>query len=89
MEKKVLKLNRFEVGTQVKSTIAETLAVPLASVTDTTLVIEDLKANSMDIIAIALAIDDVFGIEIELDKIPQENVTVLWIVDYVLSRKNV
>ena len=82
-------LNQFEVGAKVKGIISESLAVPLASVTDTTLVIEDLNATSMDIVAISIAIDDAFDIEFELDSLPQENVSVLWIIDYVMSRTNV
>ena len=82
-------LNQFEVGAKVKGIIAESLAVPLASVIDTTLVIEDLNATSMDIVAISIAIDDAFDIEFELGSLPQENVSVRWIIDYVMSRTNV
>lgn len=85
----MLGINQFELGAKVKGIIAESLAVPLASVIDTTLVIEDLNATSMDIVAISIAIDDAFDIEFELDSLPQENVSVRWIIDYVMSRTNV
>ena len=86
MEQKMPSLNQFEVGAKVKGIIAESLAVPLASVTDATLVIEDLNATSMDIVAITIAIDDAFDFGFELDSLPQESVSVLWIIDYVMSR---
>lgn len=79
-------INRFEVVEKVKNIIVESLVVPIDSVNDTTKVVEDLNATSMDVVAIAIAIEFAFDIEVELGSLPQQGVDIQWLVDYVIAR---
>lgn len=78
--------NRFEVAKKIKNIIVESLVVPIDSVNDTTKVVEDLNATSMDVVAIAIAIEFAFDIEVELGNLPQQDVDIQWLVDYAISR---
>jgi len=82
----VQEINRFEVVEKVKNIIVESLVVPIDSVNDTTKVVEDLNATSMDVVAIAIAIEFAFDIEVELGSLPQQGVDIQWLVDYVIAR---
>ena len=79
-------VNRFAVVEKIKTIIVESLVVPIDSVNDKTKVVEDLNATSMDVVAIAIAIEFAFDIEVELESLPQQDVNVQWLVDYVISR---
>ncbi len=79
-------VNRFAVVEKIKTIIVESLVVPIDSVNDKTKVVEDLNATSMDVVAIAIAIEFAFDIDVELGSLPQQDINVLWLVDYVISR---
>lgn len=81
----MLTRNRYEVFASVRRVIAETLAVPMEAVQGDTRIGEDLNATSMDVVTIAIALDDEFSIEIDLNGIPTTNVTVDWIAGYISS----
>ena len=83
----MLALTRFEVGAVVRKTISEALAVPEDQISKSTLLVEDLRASSMDLVTLAMALDEQFDFEFELSELPQSNVTVDWIIEYVLLRK--
>ena len=84
----MLALTRFEVGAVVRKTISEILAVPENQISKSTLLVEDLRASSMDLVTLAMALDERFDFEFELSELPQSNVTVDWIIEYVLLRKS-
>jgi acyl carrier protein len=84
----MLARNRYEVAAAVRRLVSETLAVPLGDVNEETLIVEDLHATSMDIVTVAMTLDDYFGIEFELSELPNLNVSVRWIIDYICSREN-
>ena len=84
----MLTLTRFEVGAVVRKTISEALAVPEDQISKSTLLVEDLRASSMDLVTLAMALDEQFDFEFELSELPQSNVTVDWIIEYVLLRKS-
>ena len=57
--------------------------MPTDHIVGTTRIREDLNATSMDIVTLVMALDDVFGTEIDLTAVPESNVTVDWIVDFI------
>ena len=82
----MLARNRYEVAAGVRQIIAETLAIVAEDISEATLVVEELHATSMDIVTLAMALDDFFGTELDLAEIPTSNVSVAWIIDYICSR---
>ena len=79
----MLSNNRYEVATEVQRVISETLSVPAGEIQNSTRIAEDLNASSMDVVTLVMSLDDVFGIEIDLNEIPLTNVTVDWIVEHI------
>jgi acyl carrier protein len=75
--------NRFEVAAEVRRVISETLSVAIGEIHNSTRIAEDLNASSMDVVTLVMSLDDVFGVEIDLNEIPPINVTVDWIVEYI------
>ena len=78
--------NRNEVASQVRQIIAETLSVPETAIHETTQIVEDLSADSMDIVTLAVTFDDAFDVEFDLSQIPAHRVTVAWVIDYIVAR---
>lgn len=72
---------------EVKNQIAELLGVDASTITEESDLIQDLKADSMDIATLLLEVEENYGIEIEEDEM--ENLkTVGDIVKYIGSKKN-
>ncbi len=72
---------------EVKNQIAELLGVDASTITESSDLIQDLKADSMDIATLLLEVEENYGIEIEEDEM--ENLkTVGDIVKYIGSKKN-
>ena len=63
--------------------VAEVLSVPSEKVAPDALLNADLGATSMDLVSIAIAIDDEFNLEINLAALPKGDVTVAQVVDHV------
>lgn len=84
----MLAYNRFEVSAEIRRLVSETMSVPIDGLTDTTLLAEDLGASSMDIVALSVALDDVYDIEIDLTDLPLTNITIEWITEYILKHKD-
>jgi len=82
----MLARNRYEVAAEVRRLISETLAVALEDVSEATLIVEELRATSMDIVTLAMTLDEFFEIEFDLSALPNSNVAVSWIVDYIYDR---
>lgn len=82
----MLARNRYEVATEVRRIIAETLAIAADEISESTLVVEELHATSLDIVTLAMALDDFFGTELDLTEIPTSNVSVAWIIEYICTR---
>ena len=72
---------------RVKKLISESLGVPLPEVTDSAAFVDDLGADSLDIVEMVMAIEKEFGIEV-----PDENAekieTVQDAIDYISSATN-
>lgn len=43
----------------------------------------ELDADSMDVVTIAAALSDEFGLEINIDDLPEDSITVRWVVNEV------
>ena len=71
-----------EVFEKIKGIIVEQLGVPEASVTMEASFIDDLSADSLDIVELIMAIEEAFDIEIP-DTDAEKVVTVANVVDYV------
>ena len=72
---------------EVKNQIAELLGIDAGTITEESDLIQDLKADSMDIATLLLEVEENYGIEIEEDEM--ENLkTVGDIVKYIGSKKN-
>ena len=81
-----MEFNRNEVSTRVIALVSETLAIHADQLTEQTSLGGDLNASSMDVVALAIALDDEFRIEIDLSELPAGDATVKDVVDYVCSR---
>ena len=46
---------------------------------------EDLKADSMQVLALMIALDAEFDVEFDISQIPEEEVTIEWILNFVAS----
>ena len=71
-----------QVFEKIKGIIVEQLGVPEASVTMEASFIDDLSADSLDIVELIMAIEEAFDIEIP-DTDAEKVVTVANVVDYV------
>jgi acyl carrier protein len=74
-----------EIARKVKGTIADRLGVPEADVLPTSALVEDLGADSLDIVELVMAIEEQFEVEIPDDEV-QSLRTVQDAVDYVAAR---
>lgn len=71
---------------KVKKTIADKLGVESDKITENSSFIDDLGADSLDVVDLAMALEDEFGVKIEDDKL-EKFVTVGDVVSYLDSKK--
>lgn len=71
---------------EIKAQIAEVLGVDEAKITEDSNLIEDLKADSMDIATLLLEVEEKYDIEIDQDDMDSLK-TVKSIVSYIESKK--
>ncbi|MBI4696315.1 MAG: acyl carrier protein [Gammaproteobacteria bacterium] len=76
-------MNRIEIEDLVIEVVSDTLNVPRSQVSPTTRIREELKADSMDIVTLTIALDSQFGIEFNMDEIPESDVSVQWITEFL------
>jgi len=81
-----MKLDREKTLAAVLDSVAETLNIPLAELTEDTLIREDLEADSMDVVTLMVLLDDKFDAEFNPEDIPMENVSVGWVVDHIIEK---
>ncbi len=74
-----------EIARKVKGTIADRLGVPEGDVQPTAALVEDLGADSLDLVELVMAIEEQFEVEIPDDEV-QRLKTVQDAVDYVAAR---
>ncbi len=71
---------------KVKKTIADKLGVESYKITESSSFIDDLGADSLDVVDLAMALEDEFGVKIEDDKL-EKFVTVGDVVHYLDDKK--
>ncbi len=71
---------------KVKKIIADKLGVESDKITENSSFIDDLGADSLDVVDLAMALEDEFGIKIEDDKL-EKFVTVGDVVHYLDEKK--
>jgi acyl carrier protein len=71
---------------KVKKTIADKLGVEDDKITESSSFIDDLGADSLDVVDLAMALEDEFGVKIEDDKL-EKFVTVGDVVHYLDGKK--
>lgn len=72
---------------EVRNQIAELLGIEASAITESSDLITDLKADSMDIATLLLEVEENYGIEIDEDEMEGLK-TVGDIVKYIESKKN-
>jgi len=76
-----------DIATQVKSIVAQHLGVPPERVVEDATFIEDLRADSLDVVELVMAFEEKFDIEIPDGDVAKIQ-TVQDAVDYIVSKKN-
>ena len=75
-----------DIAERVKKIVIEHLGVEEAKVTDTASFIDDLGADSLDIVELVMAFEEEFGVEIP-DDAAEKITTVKDAIDYIDSNK--
>jgi|UniRef100_A0A7V3VT36 acyl carrier protein len=80
------KLQSSEVFDEVKKAIANHLGANIDSIKESSKLVDDLGADSLDLVELTMDLEEKFGI-----KIPDEDISKLTdvksVVDYILSKK--
>lgn len=74
-----------EISSRIKSIISEQLGVPLEDITEAAHFINDLGADSLDIVELIMALEEEWDIEIPDDD-AEKMQTVKDVINYVTSR---
>jgi acyl carrier protein len=72
-----------DVEERVIRVVGETFPAKGASITQETLIKHELGADSMQVIALMIALDAEFDVEFAAESIPEDDVTVGWICAFV------
>lgn len=72
-----------DVEERVTRVLEESFPTKGASITQETLIKRDLGADSMQIIALMIALDAEFNVEFAAEMIPEDDVSVAWICTFV------
>lgn len=79
-------MNRDEVVKIVRDAVSETFAIEEPITNDNLTFEEDLQADSLGMMSLAMVLEDEFGAEIEADQVG-EFVTINNVIDYVINRQ--
>ncbi len=71
---------------KVRKIVAEKLGVDITKVNENSSFIDDLGADSLDVVDLAMALEDEFGVKIEDDKL-EKFVTVGDVLNYLNGKK--
>ena len=75
-------MTRDEYAVRIKEIVAEQLNYDIEKLTDDTLFVEDLNADSLEIVELVMALEETFGVEIP-DSEAEKISTVGDVVEYV------
>lgn len=79
-------MSREELFEQVKAVIVEQLGVDEEKVTENATFIEDLSADSLDVVELIMTLEEKFEIEIP-DSDAEKITTVKDVIDYIIEHK--
>mgnify|MGYP001206624928 CR=1 FL=1 len=79
-------MEREEIISQVKQIISEKLGVSLSEVTETASFVDDLGADSLDIVELVMELEGKFGLEIP-DEDAEKIKTVKDAIEYIENKK--
>ena len=71
---------------KVKELLAKQLKLDLATIEDDANILDDLGADSLDVVEMLMSLEDEFGISVP-DEVANELVTVKAIVEFIESQK--
>ena len=75
------------VGPKIRSILAEQMAILAANVTDSSLLVEDLGADSLDLVEIVMEVEEQFSVTLPAEFACDTNTwTVHRLIDYVSTR---
>lgn len=80
-------MSEEEILEKLKGIIVEQLGVEEELVTENATFVEDLSADSLDIVELVMAIEEAFELEIP-DQAAESIVTVKDVIDYIKENKN-
>ena len=80
-------MSETEIYEKLKGIIVEQLGVNEGIIKEEATFVEDLSADSLDIVELVMAIEDEFEIEIP-DKAAESIVTIKDVIDYIKNNKN-
>lgn len=76
---------RTDIEQRVFRVVAETFPQAAGALSPTTMLKRDLDADSMQIIALMIALDAEFDAEFAAEDIPRSDVTLDWVCDFVVA----
>lgn len=76
---------RTDIERRVFRVVAETFPEATISLSGQTMLKRDLGADSMQLIALMIALDAEFDAEFAVEEIPRDDVTLAWVCDFVLA----
>ena len=74
-----------QLACRIVRVVSELTGVPAQTLAPSTRIREDLKADSMQVMALMIALDAEFDVEFDISQIPDEEVTIEWIQTFVES----
>lgn len=78
--------SRDEVTKIVRESVAETFSIEEAITNDNLSFEDDLEADSLDMMSLAMVLEDEFGAEIETEQVGNF-ITIQNVIDYVVDRQ--
>ena len=69
--------------TRIMRLVSELTGVPLCQISPATRIREDLQADSMQVMALMIALDEEFDVAFDITQVPDAGVTVGWIREFV------
>lgn len=75
--------NNSHINQKVIEIIADVMSISEESITTDSDLRTELEADSMDVVTVAAALSDEFGLEINIDELPENSITVGWIINEV------
>lgn len=76
---------RFEIESDVYKVVSETFPGTSETLAPETMLKADLGADSMQLIALMIALDAEFDAEFAIEQIPRHDVSLEWVCEFVLK----